>query len=52
MPQMNKKMMKFLKIGIGTKLLSIRSGDIAFTMGAYGRLVEESMKHESEIPIY
>ncbi len=45
-------MMKFLKIGIGMKLLSIRSSDIAFTMGAYGRLVEESIKHESEIPIY
>ena len=26
--------------------------DIAFTMGAYGQLVEESMKHEDEIPVY
>lgn len=45
-------MMTFLKIETGMKLLSIRSSDIAFTMGAYGRLVEESMKHENEIPVY
>lgn len=32
------------------KLLSIRSSDIAFTMGAYGRLLEESIKHEFETP--
>ena len=29
-----------------------RSGDIAFTMGAFGPLVEESLKHESEIQLY
>ncbi len=46
------EMMSFLKIEPGMKLLSIRSSDIAFTMGAYGRLVEESMKHEDEIPVY
>ena len=46
------EMMKFLKIEPGMKLLSIRSSDIAFTMGAYGRLVEESMKHEDEIPLF
>ena len=45
-------MMTFLKIEPEMKLLSIRSSDIAFTMGAYGRLVEESMKHESEILVY
>ena len=44
--------MKFLKIEPGMKLLSIRSSDIAFTMGAFGRLVDESMKHEDEIPEY
>ena len=32
------------------KLLSIRSSDIAFTMGTYGWLLEESIKHEFEIP--
>ena len=46
------EMKKILNIETGMKLLSIRSSDIAFTMGAYGRLVEESMKHEDEIPVY
>lgn len=46
------EMMSFLQITHGMKLLSIRSSDIAFTMGAYGRLMEESMKHESEIPVF
>lgn len=46
------EMMAFLKIEPGMKLLSIRSSDIAFTMGAYGRLVEESRKHEEEIPLF
>ena len=46
------EMMSFLKLDVGMKLLSIRSSDIAFTMGAYGRLMEESMKHENEIPVY
>ena len=45
-------MMTFLKIERGMKLLSIRSSNIAFTMGAFGPLVEESMKHESETPQY
>ena len=45
-------MMAFLKLESGMELLSIRSSDIAFTMGAYGRLVEESKKHEDEIPLY
>ena len=46
------EMMDFLKLKSGMKLLSIRSSDIAFTMGAYGRLVEESIKHEDEISIF
>ncbi|MBO6219083.1 MAG: hypothetical protein J6N81_05865 [Treponema sp.] len=44
--------MQFLKLKTGMKLLSIRSSDIAFTMGAFGPLVEESLKHESEIQLY
>ncbi|MBR3518459.1 MAG: hypothetical protein IKO10_19325 [Lachnospiraceae bacterium] len=52
MIQLSKEMMGFLKIELDMKLLSIRSSDIAFTMGAYGRLVEESMKHEDEIPVF
>ena len=50
--QLSKEMMGFLKIEPGMKLLSIRSSDIAFTMGAYGRLVDDSMKHEDEIPVF
>ena len=50
--QLSKEMMGFLKIELGMKLLSIRSSDIAFTMGAYGRLVEESIKHEDDIPMF
>lgn len=46
------EMQIFLKIKVGMRLLSIRSSNIAFTMGAYGPLVEESIKHENEIPIY
>ena len=45
-------MMTFLKLETGMKLLSIRSSNIAFTMGAYGLLAEESMKHEDEIPVF
>ena len=49
---LTKEMLSLLKITIGMKLLSIRSSDIAFTMGAYGRLIEESMKHETAIPVF
>jgi hypothetical protein len=46
------EMQAFLKIEPGMNLLSIRSSNIAFTMGAYGRLVEESIKHEDEISTF
>ena len=49
---LTKDMMSFLKIEPGMKLLSIRSSNIAFTMGAYGRLLDESRKHEDEIPVF
>ena len=44
--------MQYLKLQKDMKLLSIRSSDIAFTMGAYGPLLEESFKHDSEIKVY
>ncbi|MBR3544108.1 MAG: hypothetical protein IKN82_10510 [Treponema sp.] len=44
--------MQYLKLEKDMKLLSIRSSDIAFTMGAYGPLLEESFKHEKEIKVY
>ena len=46
------EVMQFLKLKTGMKLLSIRSSDIAFTMGAFGPLLEESFKHETEIEVY
>jgi len=46
------EVMQFLKLKKDMKLLSIRSSDIAFTMGAFGPLLEESYKHESEIKVY
>lgn len=44
--------MQYLKLEKDMKLLSIRSSDIAFTMGAYGPLLEESFKHDNEIKVY
>lgn len=38
---LTKKMMDFLKVRPGMELLSIRSSDIAFTMGAKGPLLEK-----------
>ncbi len=49
---LTEEMVSFLKLSIGMKLLSIRSSDIAFTMGAHGRLMDESMKHENDIRVY
>lgn len=42
----------FLRINIGDKLLSIRSSDIAFTMGHHGQLVERASAFEGEIYEY
>lgn len=43
-------MMKILDLKPGMKLLSIRSSDIAFTMGANGPLMEKAENYEGEIP--
>lgn len=39
-------------IGINSKLLSIRSSNIAFTMGAKGPLMQKAEDFEGEIPRY
>lgn len=44
------EMMSFLKIQPGMPLLSIRSSDIAFTMGAKGPLLEKAKNYEGMIP--
>ena len=45
-------MMNFLKIKSKMQLLSIRSSDIAFTMGVKGPLLEKAERYEGEIPLY
>ena len=44
------EMMNFLEIQPGVPLLSIRSSDIAFTMGAKGPLLEKAKNYEGSIP--
>ena len=44
------EMMNFLEIQPGMPLLSIRSSDIAFTMGAKGPLWERTKHFDGEIP--
>ena len=50
--QLNQQTLNFLDLKIGTELLSIRSSDIAFTMGATGPLLERADNYEGEIPLY
>ena len=50
--QLNQQILDFLNLNIGMKLLSIRSSDIAFTMGATGPLSERADNYEGEIPLY
>ena len=50
--QLNQQTLDFLNLKIGMKLLSIRSSNIAFTMGATGPLLERADNYEVEIPLY
>ena len=50
--QLNQQILDFLNLQIGMELLSIRSSDIAFTMGATGPLLERANHYEGEIPLY
>lgn len=49
---LTEKMMDFLCIKSNMQLLSIRSSDIAFTMGAKGPLLEKSDNYDGEIPLF
>ena len=49
---LNQQILDFLNLKIGMELLSIRSSDIAFTMGAAGPLLERADNYEGEIKIY
>jgi hypothetical protein len=44
--------MNELSLCIGTELLSIRSSDIAFTMGAKGPLLEKAHNYTGKIQRY
>ena len=50
--QLSHEMMNFLNLRIGMELLSIRSSDIAFTMGAKSSLLEKSENFDGEIKVY
>lgn len=50
--QLTQKMMEFLNLKIGMELLSIRSSDIAFTMGAKGPLLEKADNYDGKIEVY
>ena len=46
---LTEEMMAFLHLKPGMRLLSIRSSDIAFTMGAKGPLLEKAARFDGEI---
>ncbi len=50
--QLNQQVLDFLNLKIGMELLSIRSSDIAFTMGATGPLLEKAENYKGDIKLY
>lgn len=50
--RLTEEMMAFLHLRPGMRLLSIRSSDIAFTMGAKGPLLEKAERFNGEIPLF
>lgn len=50
--QLTGKMLDFLHLQTGMELLSIRSSDIAFTMGAKGPLLEKAANYDGIIQLY
>ncbi len=50
--QLPEETLRFLSLFPGMSLLSIRSSDIAFTMGAKGPLLERVEQYDDEIPVY
>lgn len=46
------EMMSFLKLAPNMQLLSIRSSDIAFTMGAKGPLLEREKLYDGDIEVF
>lgn len=50
--RLNRDMLRFLGLKVGMELLSIRSSDIAFTMGAKGPLLDKSEAYDGTIEVY
>lgn len=50
--ELTDEMLQVLDISVGMELLSIRSSDIAFTMGAKGPLLEKAKKYKGIIEVY
>ena len=50
--QLPKQTLKFLNLKAGDRLMSIRSSDIAFTMGAKGPLIEKGMNYPGQIEVF
>ena len=50
--QLNQQLLDFLNLKIGMELLSIRSSDIAFTMGAKGPLLKKAANYDGKIIVY
>ena len=49
---LTKGMLAFLRLSPAMQLLSIRSSDIAFTMGAKGPLLEKADSYSGNIPLF
>lgn len=50
--QLTDRAMQYLDLSVGDRLMSIRSSDIAFTMGAKGPLMEKARSYPGEIKEY
>ena len=50
--QLNNRVLDELSLKIGDKLLSIRSSDIAFTLGVKGPLIEKAHSYNGKIELY
>ena len=50
--RLSEKMMTFLHLEPGMRLLAIRSSNIAFTMGSKGPLLEKAKYFDGDIPLF
>lgn len=49
---LTEEMLSFLQLEPGMRLLSIRSSDISFAMGAKGPLLEKAAHFQVEMPLF